>query len=121
MREKIKALGLFVAASIGVKEDGMKRADLLSDAGVDILTIDIAHGDSVMMFETLAYVKKKFPEIDVIAGNTATPEGVRRLIEHGADSVKVDIVPLTAVAMCVLEAQKHNIPVIADGGIKTSG
>jgi len=137
MREKIKSLGLPVAASIGVKEDGMKRADLLADAGVDILTIDIAHGDSVMMFETLLYVKKKFPKIDVIAGNTATPEGVRRLIEHGADAVKVGIGPgsmcttriitgcgvpqLTAVAMCVLEAQKHNIPVIADGGIKTSG
>lgn len=126
-----------VAASIGVKEEGMKRADMLADAGVDILTIDIAHGDSVMMFETLDYVKKKYPHIDVIAGNTATPEGVRGMIEHGADAVKVGIGPgsmcttriitgcgvpqLTAVAMCVLEARKHNVPVIADGGIKTSG
>lgn len=137
MREAIKPLGLPVAASIGVKEEGMKRADLLADAGVDILTIDIAHGDSVMMFETLDYVKKKYPKIDVIAGNTAMPEGVRGLIEHGADAVKVGIGPgsmcttriitgcgvpqLTAVAMCVLEARKHNVPVIADGGIKTSG
>lgn len=137
MYDKIKPLGLPVAASIGVKEDGMKRADLLVDAGVDILTIDIAHGDSVMMFETLDYVKKKYPKIDVIAGNTATPEGVRGLIEHGADAVKVGIGPgsmcttriitgcgvpqLTAVAMCVLEAQKYSVPVIADGGIKTSG
>ena len=115
----------------------MRRAELLVDHGVDILTIDIAHGDSVMMFETLDFVKKKFPGIDVIAGNTATPEGVRGLIEHGADAVKVGIGPgsmcttriitgcgvpqLTAVSMCVLEAQKFNIPVIADGGIKTSG
>lgn len=137
MREAIKPLGLPVAASIGVKEEGMKRAEMLADAGVDILTIDIAHGDSVMMFETLDYVKKKFPKIDVIAGNTATPEGVRGLIEHGADAVKVGIGPgsmcttriitgcgvpqLTAVAMCVLEANKYNVPVIADGGIKTSG
>ncbi len=133
----LKEKKILVAASIGVKEDGMRRADLLADAGVDIFTIDIAHGDSVMMFETLDYVKKKYPKIDVIAGNTAMPEGVRGLIEHGADAVKVGIGPgsmcttriitgcgvpqLSAVAMCVLEARKHNIPVIADGGIKTSG
>ena len=137
MKEAIRPLGLPVAASIGVKEDGMHRADLLVEAGVDILTIDIAHGDSVMMFETLDYVKKKFPKIDVIAGNTATPEGVKGLIDHGADAVKVGIGPgsmcttriitgcgvpqLTAVAMCVMEARKYNVPVIADGGIKTSG
>jgi IMP dehydrogenase len=137
MREAIHPLGLPVAASIGVKEDGMRRAELLVDAGADILTIDIAHGDSVMMFETLEFVKKKFPKIDVIAGNTASPEGVKGLIDHGADAVKVGIGPgsmcttriitgcgvpqLTAVAMCVLEARKHNVPVIADGGIKTSG
>ena len=137
IRDKIRALGLPVAASIGVKEDGMRRADMLADAGVDIFTIDIAHGDSVMMFETLDYVKKKYPKIDVIAGNTAMPEGVRGMIEHGADAVKVGIGPgsmcttriitgcgvpqLTAVAMCVMEAEKYGIPVIADGGIKTSG
>lgn len=137
MVEKIRPMGLPVAASIGVKEEGMRRADLLADAGVDIFTIDIAHGDSVMMLEVLAYVKKKYPKIDVIAGNIASPEGVRRLIDHGADSVKVGIGPgsmcttriitgcgvpqLTAVAMCVLEARKANVPVIADGGIKTSG
>jgi len=137
MWEKIKSLGLPIAASIGVKEEGMKRADMLADAGVDIFTIDIAHGDSVMMLEVLDYVKKKYPKIDVIAGNTAMPDGVQRLINHGADAVKVGIGPgsmcttriitgcgvpqLTAVAMCVLEAQKYGVPVIADGGIKTSG
>jgi IMP dehydrogenase len=133
----LKEKKILVAASIGVKEDGMRRADMLADAGVEIFTIDIAHGDSVMMFETLDYVKKKFPKIDVIAGNTAMPEGVRGLIEHGADAVKVGIGPgsmcttriitgcgvpqLSAVAMCVLEARKYGVPVIADGGIKTSG
>ncbi len=137
IRDQIRQLGLPVAASIGVKEEGMRRADMLADAGVNILTVDIAHGDSVMMFETLSYVKKRYPHIDVIAGNTATPEGVKGMIEHGADAVKIGIGPgsmcttriitgcgvpqLTAIAMCVLEAHKHQIPVIADGGIKTSG
>lgn len=137
MKEKISPMGLPVAASIGVKADGMKRADLLADAGVDILTIDIAHGDSVMMLEVLEYVKKNHSHIDVIAGNTAMPDGVRRLIDAGADAIKVGIGPgsmcttriitgcgvpqLTAVAMCAVEAKKFNIPVIADGGIKTSG
>lgn len=137
IRAAIHGMGLPVAASIGVKEEGMRRADMLADAGVDIFTIDIAHGDSVMMFETLSYVKKKYPKIDVIAGNVAMPDGVRGLINHGADAVKVGIGPgsmcttriitgcgvpqLSAIAMCVFEAQKHNVPVIADGGIKTSG
>ena len=131
------SLNLPVAASIGVKEDGMKRADLLSDTGVDILTIDIAHGDSIMMMEVLEYVKKKYPHIDVIAGNVATPDGVKRMIERGADAVKVGIGPgsmcttriitghgvpqLTAVALCVAEAMKFDVPVIADGGLKNSG
>lgn len=126
-----------VAASIGVKEEGQKRAQLLADAGVQILTVDIAHGDSVMMLDTLEYVKKTFPHIDVIAGNVATPDGVQRMIDRGADAVKVGIGPgsmcttriitghgvpqLTAVALCVQQAQKHGVPVIADGGIKTSG
>ncbi len=130
-------LNLPVAASVGVKEDGMRRADLLSDTGVDILTIDIAHGDSIMMMEVLEYVKKKYPHIDVIAGNVATPDGVLRMIERGADAVKVGIGPgsmcttriitghgvpqLTAVALCVQEAMKHGVPVIADGGLKNSG
>ncbi|OUR97883.1 guanosine monophosphate reductase [Halobacteriovorax marinus] len=134
---KENGLTLPVAASIGVKEEGKKRAALLADIGVDILTIDIAHGDSVMMLETLEYVKKTWPHIDVIAGNVATGDGVRRMIDLGADAVKVGIGPgsmcttriitghgvpqLTAIAMCVEEAVKHGVPVIADGGIKTSG
>jgi IMP dehydrogenase len=126
-----------ICASVGVKQEGMRRADLLSEVGVDILTVDIAHGDSVMMLETLSYIKKKYPHIDVIAGNTAMPDGVKRMIDAGADAVKVGIGPgsmcttriitgcgvpqLTAVALCAELARRHHIPIIADGGIKTSG
>ena len=128
---------LHVSASVGVKEEGMRRADALADAGVEILTLDIAHGDSVMMMDTLEYIKKTHPHIDIIAGNVAMPDGVKRFIDAGADAVKVGIGPgsmcttriitgcgvpqLTAVALCVEEARKFDIPVIADGGIKTSG
>lgn len=126
-----------IAASIGVKEEGIKRAELLAEAGVQILTVDIAHGDSVMMLDTLEGVKKKFPKINVIAGNVATPDGVQRMIDRGADAVKVGIGPgsmcttriitghgmpqLTAIALCVEVAARHNVPVIADGGLKNSG
>jgi len=126
-----------ICASIGVKEDGKKRAQALTEAGVEILTLDIAHGDSIMMLETLAYVKKTCPSVEVIAGNIATHSAVKNLINAGADAVKVGIGPgsmcttriitghgvpqLTAIAMCVEEAKKHNIPVIADGGIRNSG
>jgi len=126
-----------ICASIGVKQDGKDRAEGLCNAGVDILTLDIAHGDSIMMIETLEYVKKKYPNVEVIAGNIATGGGVARLIDAGADAVKVGIGPgsmcttriitghgvpqLTAIAMCAEEAKKHDIPVIADGGFKNSG
>lgn len=132
-----KKINTPIAASIGVKEEGMKRANLLVEAGVEILTVDIAHGDSIMMLEVLEYVRKKFPGVDIIAGNVATPEATKRLIEAGASAVKVGIGPgsmcttriitghgvpqLTAISMCANEADKHGIPVIADGGIKTSG
>ncbi|MBC7430380.1 MAG: guanosine monophosphate reductase [Bacteriovorax sp.] len=134
---KEKNLTTPIAASIGVKEEGMKRADMLINAGVQIITLDIAHGDSIMMLETLDYLKKKYPNVDVIAGNVATADGVKRMIERGADAVKVGIGPgsmcttriitghgvpqLTAIALAVSVASKHNIPVIADGGLKNSG
>lgn len=135
--QKDKVGGLLICASVGVKEEGMRRADILADAGVEILTVDIAHGDSVMMLETMEYIKKTHPHIDLIAGNVAMPDGVKRLIDAGADAVKVGIGPgsmcttriitgcgvpqLTAVALCVAEARRHDVPIIADGGIKTSG
>ncbi len=134
---KEHSINLPIAASVGVKEEGKMRADLLAELGVEILTVDIAHGDSIMMMEVLEYIKKNYPSIDVIAGNVATPDGVRRMIDRGADAVKVGIGPgsmcttriitghgvpqLTAVAMCVAEARKSGVPVIADGGLKNSG
>lgn len=134
---KDNQIKLPVCASIGVKDEGKLRADLLANEGVEILTIDIAHGDSIMMMEVLEYVKKKYPKVDVIAGNVATSEGVRRMIDRGADAVKVGIGPgsmcttriitghgvpqLTAIALAVNEAKKYGVPVIADGGLKNSG
>lgn len=127
----------YISASVGVKEEGMRRADALVDAGAEILTLDIAHGDSVMMLETLEYIKKNHQHVEVIAGNVAMPEGVKRFVDAGADAIKIGIGPgsmcttrvitgcgvpqLTAVALCVEEARKYDVPVIADGGIKASG
>ena len=134
---KEKNLKTPIAASIGVKEEGMKRAELLVAAGVQIITLDIAHGDSIMMLETLDFLKKKFPQVDVIAGNVATSDGVKRMIDRGADAVKVGIGPgsmcttriitghgvpqLSAISLAVSVAKKYGIPVIADGGLKNSG
>lgn len=97
-----------IAASIGVKEEGKKRADTLADAGVQILTIDIAHGDSVMMFDVLEYVKKRHPKIDVIAGNVATEDGVSRMINSGADAVKVGIGPGSMCTTRIITG--HGVP-----------
>jgi len=126
-----------LAASVGIGEKGMERAKKLVDAGVQIITIDIAHGHSLQMMELTEWMKNSFPSVDIIAGNVATPEAVRDLANAGADAIKVGIGPgsmcttriitgcglpqLTAIAMCSLEAEKHNVPVIADGGLKTSG
>lgn len=128
---------LLSAAAIGVGEKGLARLEHLVQAGVDIVSIDTAHGHSKAVLETLREVKRRYPELQVMAGNVATAAGTRALIEAGADAVKVGIgagsicttriisgvgVPqLTAVAECAEEARKHNIPTIADGGIKFSG
>ncbi len=127
----------YICASIGVKEDEKARAEALVKAGVHSLTIDIAHGHSVIMIEMLEWVKKTFPHIEIIAGNVATPEATKELIEAGADAIKVGIGPgsmcttriitgcgvpqLTAIALCSDEARKHGVPVIADGGLRNSG
>jgi IMP dehydrogenase len=128
---------LLVGAAIGVNDDYLDRAAALIKAGVDVLVIDIAHGDSVLAVDTTRQLKKLFPDVDVIAGNVATAEGTRRLIEAGADAVKVGVGPgsicttrivtgcgfpqLSAVINCAQEANKYDIPIIADGGIKQSG
>jgi IMP dehydrogenase len=128
---------LLVGAAIGVKEDSVDRAKALIAAGADVLVIDIAHGDSDLEVTTLKQIKSLFPEVDVIAGNVCTAQGAQRLIDAGADALKVGVGPgsicttrivsgsgypqLSAVINCALVADKYNIPVIADGGIQTSG
>jgi len=126
-----------VAASIGVNSDEKERAQALVDAGVKIITLDIAHGHSLHMMETVKWLKDTFANIEVVAGNVATPEATRDLIEAGADSIKVGIGPgsmcttrvitgcgvpqLSAISMCTMEAINSGVPIIADGGIKSSG
>src|SRR3712207_3148523 len=115
----------------------MDRVDALVKAKVDVITIDTAHGHSKGVLVAVKEVKAKYPELQVIAGNVATAEATRDLIEAGADCIKVGIGPgsicttrvvagvgvpqLTAVMDCVEEANKYGVPVIADGGIKYSG
>ncbi|WMJ79604.1 IMP dehydrogenase [Clostridium sp. MB40-C1] len=128
---------LLCGAAVGVTKDMMQRVDALVKAGVDVITIDTAHGHSMGVIEAVKEVKVKYPELQIIAGNVAMPEAVKDLIKAGADCVKVGIGPgsicttrvvagvgvpqLTAVMDCVEEANKYNIPIIADGGIKYSG
>ena len=140
--KRVKASGAkHIGASIGVvqgaSDDFRERTKVLINAGVDVLTIDIAHGHSVAMMDTLKWLKDNFPQIQVIAGNIATPEGAEDLIESGADAVKVGIGPgsmcttriitgagvpqLTAIALCAEVAHSRGVPLIADGGIRTSG
>lgn len=136
--EKVKKSGAaHIGASIGVNDDFQDRAKALVESGVDVLTIDIAHGHSVSMLEVLAWLKREFTQVQIIAGNVATPAGTRDLIEAGADAIKVGIGPgsmcttrlitgcgvpqLTAISICAQAARAQGVPVIADGGIKNSG
>ena len=127
---------LLVAAAIGVSSDSMERAQALVNANVDALVIDTAHGHSKGVLETVKLLKSKL-NIDIIAGNVATGAGTQSLIDVGVDAVKVGIgagsscttrmiagvgVPqLTAVMDAFESAQKHDIPVISDGGMRYSG
>ncbi len=128
---------LRTGAAVGVSEDRDKRIEALVDAGVDVITIDTAHGHSIKVIEALKDVKKQYPELQVIAGNVATGEAAQALIRAGADAVKVGIGPgsicttrvvagigvpqITAIMDCCGIANKYNIPVVADGGIRFSG
>ena len=128
---------LLVSAAIGVTNDVLDRAGALVAAGVDVLTLDSAHGHSENILRCVSMVKEKFPDIQLIAGNVATAAGTEALIKAGADCVKVGIGPgsicttrvisgigvpqITAVLQSAEMADKYGIPVIADGGIKYSG
>ncbi|MBF0589459.1 MAG: IMP dehydrogenase [Magnetococcales bacterium] len=128
---------LRAGAAVGVGGDAEERIDALVNAGVDVIVVDTAHGHSAGVLNTVALIKRKYPETQVIAGNIATADAVRDLIEVGVDAVKVGIGPgsicttrivagvgvpqITAISQCVDVAEPHGVPVIADGGIKYSG
>ncbi|MGL5149121.1 MAG: IMP dehydrogenase, partial [Clostridium sp.] len=128
---------LLCGAAVGVTGDMLERVDALYKAGVDIITIDTAHGHSKGVMDAVTKVKGIYPDLQVIAGNVATPEATEDLIKAGADCVKVGIGPgsicttrvvagvgvpqLTAVMDCAEVGKKYGVPVIADGGIKYSG
>src|ERR1700752_4036253 len=128
---------LRVGAAIGATGDFLERAAELVKNRVDVLSIDSAHGHSSRVLEAVRLIKKKFPEVDLLAGNIATYEGAKALIEHGVDAVKVGIGPgsicttrmvtgagmpqITAIAEAYRACGERGIPVIADGGIKYSG
>ncbi|HTZ76305.1 MAG TPA: IMP dehydrogenase [Stellaceae bacterium] len=128
---------LRAAAATGTSADGVERAEALFDAGCDVLVVDTAHGHSSRVLEAVKRVRRLSNYTQIVAGNVATAEGARALIEAGADAVKVGIGPgsicttrivagvgmpqLTAILDAVEECRKSEVPVIADGGIKFSG
>jgi len=128
---------LRVGAAVGVGHDAEERVPLLMEAGVDVVVVDTAHGHSTAVLDTVRWLKRKYPQLDVVAGNIATAKAVRDLIAAGADGLKVGVGPgsicttrivagagvpqLTAIAECAAAAAKAKVPIIADGGIKYSG
>lgn len=134
---KDKNSRLVVAAAVSVGHDTMERVKALVDVKVDALVMDTAHGHSLGVIKLVEQIRNEYPELDIIAGNVATAEGTRDLIQAGASAVKVGIGPgsicttrvvagigvpqLTAIYNCATEAVKYKIPIIADGGIKYSG
>ncbi|GAY77240.1 IMP dehydrogenase [Sporolactobacillus inulinus] len=128
---------LLVAAAVGVTADALLRVEKLVDSGADAIVIDTAHGHSKGVLQKVNAIRKKFPKVSLIAGNVATAEGTKALIDAGVDVVKVGIGPgsicttrvvagvgvpqVTAINECANEADKHGVAIIADGGIKYSG
>lgn len=126
-----------VGAAVGVKGDFMERTESLLDAGADIIVVDIAHGHSENAISTIKHIKKAFPNCELIAGNVATAKGTEDLIKAGVDAVKVGVgsgsicitrvitgsgVPqLTAVMDCAKIGRDNGVPIISDGGTRTSG
>jgi len=128
---------LLVAGAIGTGGAHLDRAGALVEAGCDVIVVDTAHGHSSRVLDTVRTLRKRHREVNIIGGNVATAGGTEALIDAGVDAVKVGVGPgsicttrlvagvglpqLSAVAECALAAQPHGIPVIADGGIRTSG
>jgi len=128
---------LLVGAALGVAKSPLEHIEALIQVGLDVLVIDSAHGHSEKVLKTIAEIKKSFPKLPVIGGNVATAKGTADLIKAGADAVKVGIGPgsicttrivtgvgvpqISAISECVKVAEKANIPIISDGGIKHSG
>ena len=128
---------LSVGAAVGVRDKEMRRVEAVLEAGADCIVVDIAHGDSHLEVEMIASIRKHFPEAQIIAGNVATADGTKHLIDAGADAVKVGVGPgsicitrivagsgvpqLTAVIECATAAREYGIPIIADGGIRQPG
>jgi len=128
---------LRVGAGVGTSPDTLERVEKLVEAGVDVLFLDTAHGHSKKAMDTLTVIKKKFPKIPLVAGNVASAEATKSLIDLGADGIKIGMGPgsicttrvvsgvgvpqLSAILECFEVAQKSSIPLIADGGIKYSG
>ncbi len=128
---------LRVGAAVGITADTLERVAALVEAGVDFITIDTAHGHSEGVLRMVERVKGEYGDLEIVAGNVATPQGTEDLILAGADAVKIGIGPgsicttrvvagvgvpqLTAVLQCAAAARKYDVPIIADGGIKQTG
>ncbi|MGF0040401.1 IMP dehydrogenase [Peptoniphilaceae bacterium SGI.131] len=128
---------LLCGAAVGVTEDVLERIKALVDAKVDVIVVDTAHGHSKGVIESVKKIKENFPQVELIAGNVATGEACKALIEAGVDAVKVGIGPgsicttrvvagigvpqISAIMDCYEVAREYDVPVIADGGIKYSG
>jgi len=128
---------LLVGAAVGTGEEAFRRAELLSNAGVDVIVIDTAHGDSKNVYETLKTLKKNFSKIDIVTGNVSEGESAKRLADAGADGIKVGQGPgsicttrivagigcpqVTAVYNCAKALRGSGVPVCADGGVRNSG
>jgi IMP dehydrogenase len=128
---------LSVGAAVGVRDKEMRRVEAVLEAGADCIVVDIAHGDSQLEVEMIRNIRQHFPHAQIIGGNVATADGTKRLIDAGADAVKVGVGPgsicitrivagsgvpqLTAVVECAEAARPYGIPIIADGGIRQPG
>ena len=128
---------LSVGAAVGVRDKEMRRVEAVLEAGADCIVVDIAHGDSHLEIEMIQNIRQHFPMAQIIAGNVATADGTKRLIDAGADAIKVGVGPgsicitrivagsgvpqLTAVIECSEAARPYGVPVIADGGIRQPG